>query len=77
MPEFVLAGILILAGCANIASTRVVAWMNAISVFWHVAGVISLIILIPAVAPVHQSGSYVFGTFNDFTVSTTGITNNG
>lgn len=66
-----------LAGLMNVASTKIIAWMNAISVFWHVAGAITLIILIPAVAPVHQSGSYVFGTFNDWSLSNSGITNNG
>lgn len=40
-------------------------------------GTVVLIILIPAVAPTHQSGSYVFTNFVDWQTEGTGITNNG
>lgn len=70
------AGILVLSGLMNVFSTRIIAWLNAISVFWHVTGAIVLIILIPAVAPTHQSGDYVFRTFNKVDLSSTGISSN-
>ena len=44
---------------------------------WDCAGVITLIILLPTVAPVRQSGSFVFGTFFTWETVTSGITNNG
>ena len=71
------AAILVVAGVMNIASTRIIAWLNAFSVVWHITGVVTLIILLPVVAPVTQSWSYVFTQFNDISFSTTGITNNG
>lgn len=44
--------------------------MNGISVVWHVVGTFVLIILLPAVAPTHQSAEFVFTTFyNDTTAS--------
>ena len=68
---------LILQGLLNCFNSLVLAWINAFSVVWHVPGVVVLIILLPAVAPTHQSGSYVFGQFNGWQTVTSGITNNG
>ena len=61
----------------NCFSSRILAWINAFSVFWHVAGTVVLIILLPAVAPTRQPASYVFGQFNVWQTLTNGITNNG
>ena len=61
----------------NLFSSRILAYINAFSVFWHVAGVAVLIILLPAVAPTRQPASYVFGQFNVWQTLTNGITNNG
>lgn len=65
-----------LSGLMNVFSTWIIAWLNAVSVFWHFTGVIVLIILIPAVAPTHQSGDYDFCTFNKADLSSTGNSSN-
>ena len=64
-------------GLLNIFSTKVVAWLNGFSVIFQALGLVVLIALIPTVAPTHQSFKYVFSHFNDVSVSTSGITNNG
>ena len=43
---------------------RLLAILNGISVFWHVVGTFVFIVALLAVAPTHQSASYVFGHFN-------------
>ena len=70
-------GILVCHGLLNCLSTRVIGWISGISTIWHMLGTVVLIILIPAVAPTHQSGSYVFTEFVDWETEGTGITNNG
>lgn len=46
--------------CHALLNTFGVNWLNAmnsVSVVWHVVGTIVLVIMIPAVAPTHQSAS--------------------
>ncbi len=57
------AVILILHALINFLPTRFLALWNAASTVWHITGTIVLIILLPAVAPTHQSAAYVFTDF--------------
>lgn len=52
-------------------------WLSGVSTVWHMVGTVTLIILLPAVAPTHQSAKYVFTEFDDWTTESSGITNNG
>ncbi|BDA43078.1 Amino-acid permease BAT1 [Coccomyxa sp. Obi] len=62
--------ILFLHAIINFLPTRILALMNGVSVVWHVVGTFVLIILLPAVAPTHQSAEFVFTTFyNDTSAS--------
>ena len=70
------AVILLLHALINFLPTRFLALWNAASVVWHVLGTFVLIILLPAVAPMHQSGEYVFTTFNSDT-SASGVPSSG
>ena len=77
--HFLAAAILVCTGLLNTAAVFILGYINYISVFWHVIGTVTLIILIPSVAPTRQSGSYVFTEFFkwDSAEITNGITNNG
>lgn len=63
---------LVLHAFINFLPTRVLAIMNAASAIWHIVGTFTLIILLLSVAPTHQTGEYVFTTFNSDT-SATGV----
>ncbi len=67
---FVSAVILVVHALINFLPTRVLAIMNGVSAVWHVVGTFTLIILLLAVAPTHQSAEYVFTTFNSDTEAT-------
>jgi amino acid permease (GABA permease) len=57
--------ILLLHGALNTRGIRLVAMLNNVSVWWHIAGVV-LIVAVLAVAPHahhHQSAGFVFGHF--------------
>ena len=71
------AGVPVVAALVNNTSTRIVAWLNANSFSWKIVGAIAVIILISAVVLVHQPGSYVFGHFNDISLRSSSIPNNG
>lgn len=43
---------------------RYLGAINKFSVFWNVCGAVTLIILLPCVAPTHQSAKFVFTTFD-------------
>ena len=47
----------------NVLPTRILGYMNALSVFWHCATAFTLTVVVPAVAPTHQSWSFVFTEF--------------
>ncbi|MEO7943945.1 MAG: amino acid permease [Marmoricola sp.] len=53
-------GILLLAGLANIFSGHLLAMINNISVWWHVAGAAIVILVLIIVPDHHQSASFVF-----------------
>ena len=69
------AAIVILQGCVNSSPSRVLAAINVFAVVWNVAGVLTVIIMLPILARTHQSASFVFTHFEknaDY-----GIANNG
>ncbi|KAK9806414.1 hypothetical protein WJX73_003539 [Symbiochloris irregularis] len=72
----VYTGILVLSGIMNAFNTRIVAWLSGFSVVWHFASLIVIIIMIPTVAPKHQTASFVFTKFYDAAETKTGITSN-
>lgn len=73
------AGILVCHGLLNTIGTKLAALLNGFSSVWHMVGTLVIVIVLLAVAPTHQSRSFVFGTF--YRVGTaeivSGITNNG
>ncbi|MCW2748908.1 MAG: amino acid/polyamine/organocation transporter, superfamily, partial [Aeromicrobium sp.] len=56
--EFVI--ILILAALANIFSSHLLAVINNISVWWHVAGAVIVILILIVIPDTHQSINFVF-----------------
>ncbi|KAK9806449.1 hypothetical protein WJX73_008244 [Symbiochloris irregularis] len=70
------AVILIAAGGLNAFNSRSVAWLSGFSVVWQLGGLFVLLILIPAVAPTHQSASFVFGKFFTAAQSGSGLPSN-
>jgi hypothetical protein len=61
------AAILVSHGLINTFGVRVLRFLNNTSIVLHSLGVFSLIVAVLAKAPTHQSGSFVFSTFNDGT----------
>ena len=61
----------------NIFSTKINALLNSISAVWHIVGVVVCIIVLPAVAPTHQSAKYVFTDFEGTATNAGDIGNNG
>ena len=61
------AAILISHGLINSFGVHILRYLNNTSIVLHSLGVFSLIVAILAKAPTHQSGSFVFSTFNDGT----------
>ena len=57
------AGILVCHGLLNTIGTKLAALLNGFSSVWHMVGTLVIVIVLLAVAPTHQSGSFVFGTF--------------
>jgi amino acid transporter len=53
--------ILILHALINIFSSHLVAMLTNVSVWWHVIGVLAIIVILVAVPSHHQSFSFVFG----------------
>ncbi len=72
-----LTGILVCHGLLNTIGTKLAALLNGFSSVWHMVGTLVIVIVLLAVAPTHQSGSFVFGTFYGVSEVTSGITNNG
>ncbi|GAB4822974.1 hypothetical protein N2152v2_010020 [Parachlorella kessleri] len=58
------AAVLFAHGLLNTFAVRILAFLNGISVIWHVVGTAAFVIALPAVAPSHQSAKYVFSHFN-------------
>ena len=61
----------------NIFSTKINAMLNSISAVWHIVGVVVCIIVLPAVAPTHQSAKYVFTDFEGPATNAGAIGNSG
>ncbi|KAK9802033.1 hypothetical protein WJX73_003935 [Symbiochloris irregularis] len=69
-------GMLVLSGLLNHMSTRSLARLAALSLLLVLIMVIATLLLVPAVAPWHQSASFVFGRFRGWKDSSSGITDN-
>jgi amino acid permease (GABA permease) len=54
------AGILLLHGALNIFGVRVVAFLSDVSVWWHILGVLLIVIVLLVVPAHHASTSFVF-----------------
>ena len=63
---------LVLHGLMNTISTRLLAWVSTFSAAWHILGSTLLVILLPVVAPTHQTGAFVFTEFQTSDLDTTG-----
>ena len=61
------AAILISHGLINTFGVRILRYLNNTSIVLHSLGIFSLMVAILAKAPTHQSGTFVFSTFNDGT----------
>jgi amino acid transporter len=57
---YMYAAILILHATMNIFSVRLVAFLNQVSAYWHVLGVIVIVVVLIVVPGSHQSVSWVF-----------------
>ena len=71
------AAILICHGVLNTFGTAINAMLNAFSSLWHMVGVIVIVIVLPAVAVTHQSGSFVFSNFQGPADNVGAIDNSG
>ncbi|GAA5166189.1 amino acid permease [Amycolatopsis dongchuanensis] len=58
-----LAIILVLHGLLNTFGVRLVAFLNNVSVWWHLIGVVVIVAVLAFVPARHQSASFVFGHF--------------
>ena len=61
------AAILVSHGLINTFGVHVLRYLNNTSIALHSLGVFAVIVALLAKAPTHQSGSFVFSTFNDGT----------
>ncbi|MEW5315989.1 MAG: hypothetical protein WDW38_007383 [Sanguina aurantia] len=66
----VYAACLFVHGLINSFGVDMLGWINSISAWWHLIGTLAIIVIIPAVAPSHQSASWVFGSFTPQTDAT-------
>lgn len=66
------AAVLAVHGLVNTISTRLLAWVSTFSAAWHFLGTFLLVILLPTVAPTHQSAAFVFTEFQTDDLETTG-----
>jgi amino acid permease (GABA permease) len=65
--------ILVLHGLLNTFGVNLVAKLNDISVWWHVVGVLIIVVALAVLPDRHQSASFVFGHFVNNTGWTSGI----
>lgn len=61
---FLLAAALVTQGMLCLLPIQVLGLINKISVFWNALGAITLMILLPVVAPKHQDAKFVFTSFD-------------
>ena len=64
------------SGLLSSLSSDLLAKVTAVSVMWQKVVAITLTLIVPMIAPYHQSASFVFGKFNGVSTSQTGITSN-
>jgi hypothetical protein len=64
------AVVLVVHGLVNSFSTKILSYMSIFSGGWHLVGVIVVSILLPCVAPIHQSASFVFTDFQGVGITT-------
>ncbi|HWE68338.1 MAG TPA: amino acid permease [Acidimicrobiales bacterium] len=57
------AAVLIIHGLLNTFGVRVVAFLSDVSVWWHILGVLTIVIALAVVPAHHQSASFVFTHF--------------
>ncbi|MGH6653936.1 MAG: amino acid permease, partial [Actinocrinis sp.] len=67
------AGVLLLHGLLNTFNVRLVAILNQVSVWWHILGVLTIVITLAVVPAKHQPASFVFGHFVNNTGWTSGF----
>jgi amino acid permease (GABA permease) len=61
------AVVLLVHGMLNQFGIRLVALLNDVSVWWHLIGVVIIVVALAFVPSHHQSASFVFGHFNNGT----------
>jgi|HubBroStandDraft_1064217.scaffolds.fasta_scaffold54038_1 amino acid permease (GABA permease) len=59
----VYAGVLLIHGLLNTLGVRLVAFLSDVSVWWHILGVLVIVIVLAAVPAHHASASFVFTHF--------------
>jgi uncharacterized membrane protein len=62
--------VLCIHGIVNTISTKLLAYISTFSAAWHFFGSMILAVLIPTVAPTHQSAHFVFLDFQGADVTT-------
>ena len=70
------AGVLVFGGAVNSLPSKTLPKLGAVSLMWTVVLITTMTLLIPLLAPVHQSPKLVWGTFYGTSYSTSGITSN-
>ena len=58
------AAVLVTQGLLCLLPVQVLGLISKVSVFWNALGAVTLMILLPVVAPRHQKASFVFTTFD-------------
>jgi amino acid permease (GABA permease) len=59
----VYAGVLLVHGLLNTLGVRIVAFLSDVSVWWHILGVLIIVVVLAAVPAHHASASFVFTHF--------------
>ncbi|KAK9790962.1 hypothetical protein WJX73_004389 [Symbiochloris irregularis] len=70
-------GTMVCVGLMNSGSTRVLLRTISFSLFWQVLATVVMVLVLPTVAPWHQSASFVWKTSFGVDQSTSGITSKG
>lgn len=81
----VYSGFILLHGVFNAISVKLLGFLSIVSVVFHVAGTLAIVIGLPVIAKVRQPASWVFGHFENYGNEeqwmgeglTTGVTNSG
>ncbi|KAL4426983.1 hypothetical protein ABPG77_009544 [Micractinium sp. CCAP 211/92] len=81
----VYSGFILLHGTFNAISVKLLGFLSIVSVVFHVAGTLAIVIGLPIIARVRQPASWVFGHFENYGNEaqwmgeglTTGVTNSG